>query len=81
MPEIKQNALIIGEQIEQQNIMLENLEENMDQANIEVRTTTKRIKEMLTQLRAPDKCCFTVILILILIGLITVAANMLQSSL
>ena len=51
----------------------------VDKADKELETSTKRVKRILQKVREGDKFCVTLILLLVLIGLATVAFNMLTN--
>lgn len=74
--ELKSRALNIYQTLEQQDERLETLELNIDAANAEIETSTKKLKKLLVKVREADKCCVTMCLLLLLIGLGTVGFNM-----
>ena len=76
--ELKSRALGINNALERQEEKLENLEEVVDLANTELETTTKRLKKLIIKVRSGDKCCVTLCLLIVLIGLIVVAYNVIK---
>jgi chromosome segregation ATPase len=76
--ELKSRALNINNVLERHEEKLENLEEGIDQANEELETSTKRLKKLIVKVRSGDKFCCTLCLLIILIGLIVVAYNIIQ---
>ena len=76
--ELKSRALNINNVLERHEEKLEMLEEGVDLANAEMETTTKRLKKMLIKVRSGDKFCVTLCLLIILIGLIVVAYNIIK---
>jgi hypothetical protein len=54
------------------------LDQVVDKATGELETSTKRLKRILVKVRSGDKCCVTLVLLLLMIGLGTVAFNMVK---
>lgn len=65
--------------LESQVDKLDSLDSAVDKASGELETSTKRLKRVLIKIRTGDKCCITLVLLLLLIGLATVAINMISS--
>lgn len=76
--ELKSRALGINNALEKQEDRLGDLEEVIDLANTEVETSTKRLKKLLIKVRSGDKFCVTLCLLIILIGLVVVAYNIIK---
>ena len=73
---LKQHAHVIGDALDSQINKIDEVEQIVDKANKELETSTKRMKKLLLKIREGDKFCVTLVLILIFIGLGTVAINM-----
>lgn len=76
---LKQHAQVIGDALEGQIEKIDGVEAVVDKADKELETSTKRVKRLLQKVREGDKFCVTLILLLVLIGLATVAFNMLTN--
>ena len=76
--ELKSRALGINSALERQEEKLNDLEEVVDLANSEMETSTKRLKKLIIKVRDGDKCCVTLCLLIILIGLVVVAYNVIK---
>ena len=76
--ELKSRALGINNVLDRHEEKLENLEEVVDLANSELETSTKRLKKLLIKVRSADKFCVTLCLLIILIGLVVVAYNIIK---
>lgn len=76
---LKQHAQVIGDALEGQIDKIDGVEAVIDKADKELETSTKRVKRILQKVREGDKFCVTLILLLVLIGLATVAFNMITS--
>ena len=76
--ELKSRAQNINNVLERHEDKLEVLEEGIDEANTELETSTKRLKKLIIKVRSGDKFCCTLCLLIILIGLIVVAYNVIQ---
>jgi rubrerythrin len=76
--ELKNRALGINNALERQEEKLGKVEEVVDLANEEVETSTKRLKKLIVKVRAGDKFCCTLCLLILLIGLIVVAYNVIK---
>ena len=77
--ELKQHAQVIGDALEGQVTKLDALDAVVNKADKELETSTKRVKRLLQKVRDGDKFCVTLVLLLLLIGLCTVAFNMISS--
>lgn len=73
---LKQHAHVIGDALEGQVAKLDAVDAVVNKAEKELETSTKRAKRLLQKVREGDKCCVTLVLLLLLIGLCTVAFNM-----
>lgn len=76
--ELKSRALNINNVLERHEEKLENLDEVVDLVNSEMETTTKRLKKLIIKVRSGDKFCLTLCLLIVLIGLIVVAYNIIK---
>ncbi|OMJ78570.1 hypothetical protein SteCoe_21594 [Stentor coeruleus] len=76
--ELKNRALNINNVLERHEEKLGDLEEVVDLANTEMETTTKRLKKLIIKVRSGDKFCLTLCLLIVLIGLIVVAYNIIK---
>ena len=76
--ELKSRALGINNVLDRHEEKLDNLEEVVDLANTEMETSTKRLKKLLIKVRSGDKFCVTLCLLIILIGLVVVAYNIIK---
>jgi len=76
---LKDKALVMGEQIDKQGILIKNLEDEVDKTNEQLVTANEKLKKILVQYRAPSKFCMDIILICILLGLGGVMYNMFTS--
>ena len=74
--ELRIRAQNIQTTLDRQDERLETLEINIDNTTKEIQTTTKKLKKLLVSVREGDKCCVTMCLLLLLIGLMTVGYNM-----
>ena len=74
--ELKVRAVNINEALDRHQEKLDDLDHVVQDAGQELETTTKKMKVILEKVRAGDRCCVTICLLLILIGLITVAYNL-----
>ena len=77
--ELRGRAEVINEALERQEQKLENLDKDMDVVGEEMETSTKRLKKVLAKVKAGDKFCVTLCLLVVLVGLLTVAYNMLSA--
>ena len=57
---------------------MDKLEHNIDLTNKDLETSTKKMKRLLAKIREGDKFCVTICLLLVLIGLVTVAYSMIS---
>ena len=76
--ELKSRALGINDVLDRHDEKLGNLEEVVDLANTEMETSTKRLKNLIIKVRSGDKFCVTLCLLILLIGLIVVAYNVIK---
>ena len=74
--ELKSRALGIRDHLEEQEVRMDKLEHNIDLTNKDLETSTKKMKRLLAKVREGDKCCVTICLLLVLVGLVTVAYSM-----
>lgn len=74
--ELKGRAIGIRDELGKQDKKLDKLDDVMDKASEELESSTKRMKVLLAKVRANDKCCCTICLLLILVALMTVGYNM-----
>mmetsp|Transcript_3607 Transcript_3607/g.7752 ORF Transcript_3607/g.7752 Transcript_3607/m.7752 type:complete len:144 (-) Transcript_3607:30-461(-) len=74
--ELKHRAVGIRDELAKQDKKLDNLDDVMEKASGELETSTKRMKVLLAKVRANDRCCCTICLLLILVALMTVGYNM-----
>jgi hypothetical protein len=74
--ELRVRAQNIQSTLDRQDERLETLEINIDNTTKEIETSTKKLKKLLVTVREGDKCCVTMCLLLLLIGLMTVGYNM-----
>eukprot|EP01016_Furgasonia_blochmanni_P034105 TRINITY_DN363_c0_g1_i7.p1 TRINITY_DN363_c0_g1~~TRINITY_DN363_c0_g1_i7.p1 ORF type:complete len:278 (-),score=68.33 TRINITY_DN363_c0_g1_i7:364-1197(-) len=75
----KEKAINIGEQIDRMSPMLNNLERNVEDTTGHINHSNKRLKDIITKYRAPNKFCLDIILVLIILGLCGMIYNMLKS--
>lgn len=74
--ELKNRAQNINEVLDVHERKLDNLGNVIDEVGGEVETTTRKMKKVLEKVRAGDKFCVTICLLIVLIGLLVVASNM-----
>jgi len=67
---LKGKALNIGEQVDKQTNLINNLEEQIDVAYTELESSNTKLKKVLVEYRKPGRFCMDVTLILVLLGLI-----------
>lgn len=77
--ELRGRAEVINEALERQEQKLDNLDKDMDVVGEEMETSTKRLKKVLAKVKEGDKFCVTLCLLVVLVGLLTVAYNMLSA--
>jgi len=78
--DLKDKALVMGQQIDQQGLLIKNLDQEVDKTNEQLVTANAKLKKILTQYREPSKFCMDIVLICILLGLGGVLYNMFSSS-
>lgn len=76
--ELKSRAQNINNVLERHEEKLEVIEVGIDEANSELETSTKRLKKLIIKVRSGDKFCCTLCLLIILIGLVVVAYNIIK---
>ncbi|CAG9313806.1 unnamed protein product [Blepharisma stoltei] len=76
--ELRMRALNFNNALDRHEEKLDSLDNVVDQANQELETSTKKLKKLLIKVRAGDKFCVTLCLLIILIGLLTVGYNMIK---
>jgi len=68
---LKHLANTMGNQIEQQNVMIDEITTNAEKANARLRETNTRLKNALDKVRKPDRFIIDCILIIILLAIAT----------
>jgi len=68
---LKHLATTMGNQIEQQNVMIDEITTNAEKANARLRETNTRLKNALDKVRKPDRFIIDCILIIILLAIAT----------
>ena len=76
--QLKEIALEQQSEIEKQGKVLDNLEDHVDKVNEKLLTQNQKLKQLVTQVRAGDKFCVDIILLVILLGIIGVVYTMLK---
>lgn len=76
--ELRMRALNINDALERHEDKLDSLDNVVGLANSELETSTKKLKKLLIKVRAGDKFCVTLCLLIILIGLLTIGYNMIR---
>ncbi|CAG9324660.1 SYP71 [Blepharisma stoltei] len=76
--ELRMRALNINEALDRHEDKLDSLDNVVGLANQELESSTKKLKKLLIKVRAGDKFCVTLCLLIILIGLLTIGYNMIN---
>jgi hypothetical protein len=77
--ELKSRAMGIKDELGKQDKKLDKLDDVMEKASGELETSTKRMKVLLAKVRANDRCCVTICLLIILVALLTIGYNMVSA--
>ena len=77
--QIKEEARMASENIERTNKNVKKLTKSTEQVTKRVNTQNKKLKDLIGKLRAGDKLCMDIILILIALGLVAMLYNLIKS--
>ena len=77
--QIKEEARMASENIERTNKNVKKLTKSTEQVTKRVNTQNKKLKDLIGKLRAGDKLCMDIILILVALGLVAVLYNLIKS--
>jgi len=67
--ELKEGAMLMGQEVERQGQMMEELEESVEKATANLVNLNKRLKDTIQKVRRADRFCIDIILVIVILGI------------